>query len=133
MGRNLVIVVLLFAVVGVGYKIYTAGVFGEKNNQKIHTVVSAVKQRVPVVLYSSNTCRYCLMTKAFLKKKGIEYQVRDINIGKNSEEMTERTNGSRSIPQIFINRQHIGGYGALLNLEKSGELNKLLQGMEEDK
>lgn len=89
--------------------------------------VSTVKQKVPVVIYSSDTCPYCLQAKGFLKKKGVDYQVRDINIGKNSEEMVKRT-GQRSIPQIFINRKHIGGYGELLSLDSNGELDKLLLG-----
>ena len=44
------------------------------------------------------------------------------------EEMVRRT-GQRSIPQIFINRQHIGGYGQLIELHKSGELDQRLQGL----
>ena len=87
-----------------------------------------VKQKVPVVLYSSDSCPYCLQAKAFLKKKGVEYQVRDTSIGKNAEEMVTRT-GRRGIPQIFINRQHIGGYSELLALDQSGDLDSMLQGI----
>ena len=146
MGKNIVIVVLLGFVAFFGYMAWTGktpsgrdsaskspmGFMGWNGKSPAEkgglpaSPLSTVKQKVPVVIYSSDSCRYCVMAKAFLSKKGVQYEARDINIGKNSEEMMARTNGQRSIPQIFINHKHIGGWSELNTLEAQGKLNKML-------
>ncbi len=129
MGKNIAIVVLLGFIGFFGYYAFQhkSPVEGKPPEKSL----SVVKQKVPVVIYSSDTCRYCIMAKAFLDKKGVQYDVRDISIGKNADEMKARTNGSRAIPQIFINHKHIGGWGELTALEQQGKLNKMLLGIVE--
>lgn len=80
-----------------------------------------------VEIYSGDLCPYCTRAKALLEKKGIaftEYNVRrDIQ---HQQEMLKRSNGARTIPQIFINNRHVGGCDDLYALEKRGELNTWL-------
>lgn len=125
MGKNIAIIILLGLISFFGYYAFKATDAEQTNEQNL---VQRVKQKVSVVIYSSNSCRYCRMAKAFMEKKGIQFDVRDVNIGKNAQEMSERTNGSRSIPQIFINHKHIGGWNALTLLEKEGLLDLMLAG-----
>jgi glutaredoxin 3 len=61
-----------------------------------------------------------------LKKKGVEYA--DIIVSRDAKkrEEMERLSGNRSVPQIFVGNEPIGGFDELYSLEKSGELDKLL-------
>ena len=129
MGKNIAITILLGLVGFFGYYLFNTQ-DTPKENEPVLT--QRVKQKVSVIIYSSDSCSYCIMAKGFMKKKGIQFEVRDINIGKNVQEMSERTNGSRSIPQIFINHKHIGGWGELNRLEQKGLLDLMLAGQQVD-
>jgi len=80
-----------------------------------------------VEIYTGPLCAFCDIAKALLDKKGISYK--EIFIGDDSnkmEEMIKKTNGMRTVPQIFIDGQHIGGNDKLQDLEKDGKLNSIL-------
>ena len=79
-----------------------------------------------IEIYGSEYCGYCTAARLLLQKKGIEYD--DILISNDEEalaSMLERGLG-RSVPQIFINDQPIGGFDELYALEQSGDLDQLL-------
>ena len=80
-----------------------------------------------VEIYTWSTCPFCIRAKSLLDKKGVEYTEYCID-GDNEAraKMTERANGSRSLPQIFINDRHIGGCDDIHELESSGKLDPLL-------
>lgn len=81
-----------------------------------------------VVLYTTGHCPYCIRAKSLLDKKKIIYQEIRIDLEPaRMQEMIERSSGRRTVPQIFINHQHIGGFDDLWALEQSGELDKLLE------
>ena len=78
-------------------------------------------------MYSGDPCPYCGAAKALLKSKNIEFE--EIDIWKDpakAKEMLQRTNGKRTIPQMFIEDHYIGGNDDLQALNRSGELDKLL-------
>ena len=80
-----------------------------------------------ITLYSGDPCPYCAAAKALLKTKKVE--IEEFNIWKDSskaKEMMQRTNGARTIPQIFIGDHYIGGNDQLQTANKSGELDKLI-------
>jgi len=77
-----------------------------------------------IEIYSKEWCPYCTKAKALLKSKGLEYQEHDVT-NSGEEEMIERS-GRRSVPQIFINGESLGGYDDIAGLNASGELDKLL-------
>jgi glutaredoxin 3 len=86
----------------------------------------AVKAKVE--LYSWQTCPYCIRAKVLLRWKGVNFI--DYKIDGNGAarvKMAERANGRRTVPQIFINDQHIGGCDDLYALDLKGELDPLLQ------
>ena len=80
-----------------------------------------------VVIYTGPMCNFCSAAKHLLNKKEISYE--EINIGydeKKRDEMLKKSNGAKTIPQIFIEEKHIGGYVELKALENKGELDSLL-------
>ena len=80
-----------------------------------------------IEIYTSSTCGYCFAAKRLLNQKGVSYE--EINIQMDPErraEMIARAVGQRSVPQIFIGAQHIGGCDQLFNLERTGKLDAML-------
>ena len=78
-------------------------------------------------MYSGDPCPYCGAAKALLKSKNIEIEEFDIwKDATKAKEMLQRTNGKRTIPQMFIGDHYIGGNDDLQALNRSGELDKLL-------
>jgi glutaredoxin 3 len=80
-----------------------------------------------ITMYSGDPCPYCGAAKALLKSKNIEIEEFDIwKDATKAKEMLQRTNGKRTIPQMFIGDHYIGGNDELQALNRSGELDKLL-------
>jgi glutaredoxin 3 len=81
-----------------------------------------------VEIYTWQTCPFCIRAKALLAKKGVEfteYSVDGDELARSA--MAERGDGRRSVPQIFINDQHIGGCDDLYALDRQGKLDPLLK------
>ena len=80
-----------------------------------------------VTVYMGPMCVFCDAAKRLLTKKNIPYNEINIAIEEGKmKEMIKKSNGKRTIPQIFIEDLHIGGYNELRALENKGELDKLL-------
>jgi glutaredoxin 3 len=90
--------------------------------------VSEEKAAVPrVEIYTKTFCGYCVRAKHLLESKGIEYQEHVVFLGgPERQEMIERSGGRTTVPQIFIDGQHIGDCGELIQLESQGKLDELL-------
>ena len=81
-----------------------------------------------VTMYSGDPCPYCAAAKALLKTKNVEIEEFDIwKDPAKAKEMLQRTNGARTIPQIFFDDQHIGGYDETRALEKENKLQDFLK------
>jgi len=82
-----------------------------------------------IELYSGFLCGYCFAAKRLLKRKGADFE--EIKVGFRRErraEMMERAGGRHSVPQIFIDGNHIGGCDELHALDAAGKLDGLLAG-----
>ncbi len=80
-----------------------------------------------VEIYTKPTCPYCIRAKALLSKKGVSFEEIDIaQYPERRAEMIERSHGATTVPEIFINGQHIGGCDDLHALDAAGELDELL-------
>ena len=80
-----------------------------------------------VELYTKAFCSFCKHAIALLKKKGVEFSNIDIQVHPELRDtMIARANGASTVPQIFINDQHIGGCDDLFALESAGKLDALL-------
>jgi len=79
-----------------------------------------------VEIYTTPWCGYCARAKGLLEKKGVAYEEMDVmEDGPKRTEMRARTKHS-TVPQIFINGQHIGGSDELAELERAGKLDAML-------
>ncbi|QXL83138.1 glutaredoxin 3 [Comamonas sp. NLF-1-9] len=82
-----------------------------------------------VKIYTTATCPYCLRAKALLQSRGVQ-DMQEIRVDADPrarQEMMEIT-GRRTVPQIFIGEQHVGGCDDLMALDARGGLTPLLQG-----
>ena len=80
-----------------------------------------------VVIYTGDLCIHCDWAIQLLNRKKIEFT--EYNVAKDTvkrEEMFKKSNGARTVPQIFIDEHHVGGNVELQALEKEGKLNSLL-------
>jgi glutaredoxin 3 len=80
-----------------------------------------------IVMYSTAVCPYCVRAERLLHRKGIT-EIEKIRVDLQPELrmiMMEKT-GQRTVPQIYINDEHIGGYSDLASLDQAGELDELL-------
>ena len=80
-----------------------------------------------IIIYSSNNCGYCELAKSLLES--LNYQYQEINIQEmpdKRDEMLRKSNGRRTVPQIFISDFHVGGYDELNRLHLKGELTELI-------
>ena len=81
-----------------------------------------------IEIYTTLFCPFCIRAKQLLDSKQLMYYETDITTRLSLRRaMTERAGGRTSVPQIFIDGQHIGGCNDLLALEQSGQLDRLLQ------
>ena len=81
-----------------------------------------------VTVYMGPRCTFCDAAKRLLARNNITYK--EINIALEEgkmDEMLKKSNGKRTIPQIFFDDFHVGGYLELRELEKKGELKKILE------
>ncbi len=82
-----------------------------------------------VDIYTSPLCGFCTAAKRLLSQKGVNFS--EIDVARQPErkaEMTQRANGGRTVPQIFVGDTHVGGCDELFALERAGKLDALLAG-----
>ena len=82
--------------------------------------------KVKVEMYSSGGCPYCDRARRLLNKKGVGFTEVRIDKEAGLREEMERRSHRQSVPQIFINDHHIGGFDDIAELDFDGELDKLL-------
>lgn len=77
-------------------------------------------------LYSKDYCPYCHRAKELLSIKGVQYNEIDVTHDNALEVEMRQRSGQRTVPQVFIGQQHIGGCSDLFTLDERGELDPLL-------
>lgn len=78
-----------------------------------------------IEIFSGPQCGFCKRAKALLEARGLSYVDRDVTDEACRAEMAQRLPRSRSIPQIFINGEHVGGFEDLEILDQKGGLTRL--------
>ncbi len=95
----------------------------------INTLFNRQSEQVKanVEIYTWQTCPFCIRAKMLLRWKGVKFTEYKIDgDGAARSQMSERANGGRTVPQIFINNQHIGGCDEMYQLDAQGQLDSLL-------
>ena len=79
-------------------------------------------------MYTGPLCNFCEAAKRLLLRNNLEFNEIDVSTKDDlRDEMIKKANGRRTIPQIFFDDKHIGGYQELRALEKNGELDNLIK------
>lgn len=80
-----------------------------------------------IVIYTSQTCGYCLRAKRLLDRKGVTYDEIRVDVDPDRwTEMSTRSGGRDTVPQLFIGERHVGGFDEMVDLDLDGELDPLL-------
>ena len=81
-----------------------------------------------ITMYTGPLCNFCEAAKRLLVRNNLNYKEIDISTKDGlRDEMIKKANGKRTIPQIFFDDYHVGGYQELRELEKKNELDNLLK------
>ena len=81
-----------------------------------------------ILIYTGPSCNFCDAAKRLLERNKLKFNEIDVSSGENiRDEMIKKSNGQRTIPQIFFGDRHVGGYTELRALEKENRLKELLE------
>lgn len=81
-----------------------------------------------ITIYSTAVCPYCVAAKNLLKAKGLAWNEVRIDMDPAQRDlMLEKSGGRRTVPQIFINGMHVGGFDDLAAADRSGRLTEILE------
>jgi glutaredoxin 3 len=81
-----------------------------------------------VIIYTTNYCPYCFGAKALLRSKNVEFEEIDVTDNPARRIEMERLSRRRTVPQVFIEGQPVGGFDDIRRLDAAGELDRLLKG-----
>lgn len=81
-----------------------------------------------VQIYTTKSCGYCHAAKEFFRKKGLAFEEIDVTGEPEKRAWLLEATGLRTVPQVFINGEPIGGFREVMRLEARGELDSLLAG-----
>ena len=79
-----------------------------------------------VIIYTTTICPYCVRAKMLLQRKGVPYEEVDVSGDHDARQALTARTRQRTVPQIFINDEHIGGCDDLFALERAGQLDAKL-------
>ena len=80
-----------------------------------------------VEIYTTDYCPYCVKAKALLKSKNVKFTEIEMKTDQQRQDLVVKANGRKTVPQIFINNQHIGGCDDLYKLDQENKLDSLLK------
>ena len=81
-----------------------------------------------ILIYTGPSCNFCDAAKRLLERNKLKFNEIDVSSGENIiDEMIKKSNGQRTIPQIFFGDHHVGGYTELRALEKENKLKVFLE------
>jgi glutaredoxin 3 len=81
-----------------------------------------------VVIYTKESCPFCVRAKALLSQKGVSFTEHNLEDKPDELQALKNRTGLKTVPQIFINKELVGGFSDLAQLEASGKLDEKLKG-----
>ena len=80
-----------------------------------------------ILIYTGPSCNFCNAAKRLLERNKLKFNEIDVSSGEViRDEMIKKANGKRTVPQIFVDEYHVGGYQELRELEKQNKLQELI-------
>ena len=80
-----------------------------------------------VTIYTTNYCPFCSRAKALLRSKNIDFEEIDVTNDPRLRQEMERLSGRKTVPQVFIDGKPLGGFDDITYLDRTGELDRLLE------
>jgi len=80
-----------------------------------------------ILIYSTAVCPYCVAAKNFLKARGLDYREQRIDMDRQAREDMMAKAKRTSVPQIFVNGIHVGGFDDMVALDRAGKFQPLLE------
>lgn len=84
----------------------------------------SVGPQKPIVIYTTSWCPYCIRAKRLLDHKGWNYEEIDVDGDDEKRAWLRKVTGRRTVPQIFIGEESVGGYDDIAALDRKGELDR---------
>jgi glutaredoxin 3 len=81
-----------------------------------------------IEIYSSSWCPYCSAAERLLRSKGVAFEILSVDFNRTRRREMELRSGRRTVPQIFIDERHVGGFDDLAALDAEGALDAMLRG-----
>lgn len=81
-----------------------------------------------IVLYTTPWCPYCIRAKSLLKSKGFQFTDIDVDGDHEKRVWLRQVTGRRTVPQVFIGDESVGGYDDIAALDRAGELDRKVMG-----
>lgn len=82
----------------------------------------------PVKIYTTTYCGYCARAKDLLRNKGVLFEEIDVTGDDDARaKLVELSGGKKTVPQIWVGKEHVGGFMDLHKLEQEGRLDELLK------
>ena len=100
-----------------------------ESKMSLKNQIKQLIQTEKVLVFSKSYCPYCDATKSLLRTKGVDFKLFELDQLPNGDEMQKNLaeiTGQRTVPNVFINKEHIGGNSDLQALEQKGQLSKKL-------
>jgi glutaredoxin 3 len=117
----------LVLVASFGALVYTVSAHKKQRKDQLMAQSQPPKSNKPVLMYSLPRCPFCDKAKALIEAKGYEMEVIDLaGHPEKREAMMAQTKNARTVPQIFIGAEHVGGFDALKALDDKGLLDDKL-------
>ena len=79
-----------------------------------------------VAIYTTESCGYCRRALRLLERKGVDYQEIRVDLDRERREEMTRRSGRDTVPQLFVDERHVGGFDEMVELDIDGELDSLL-------
>jgi glutaredoxin 3 len=89
---------------------------------------SSAKPQAKIVVYTTDWCPYCVRAKRLLSSRGYAFEEIDVDGDTAKRAWLVQVTGRRTVPQVFIADQPVGGFDDLAALDRAGELDKLVRG-----
>lgn len=83
--------------------------------------------KLAITIYTTKQCPYCVSAKQLLTRKGLEYQEIDVSDPSLRDMLVKKAQGRKTVPQIFIGDLHVGGFDDLSVMDRTGELDRLME------
>ncbi|KAG0310911.1 glutaredoxin [Dissophora globulifera] len=104
------------------------------NMNEIKALVEKLIRENKVMFFGKSYCPHCRNAKGLLTSKGIHFKTFEIDLENNGQQVQEyllQKTGQRTVPNIFINKEHVGGNSDLIAANGSGKLDKMLNNRSE--